>query len=86
MDMNIKWTEFSMEAEVDAYGLSRLCLAHNSACAERDRLAIVNAELLAALGWIEKSLTLAGDPELACQQYQLDIARAAIAKSEETAK
>ena len=49
--------------------------------AERDRLRQVNAELVAALEWIVKSLTLAGDPELACQEYQLGIARAALAKA-----
>ena len=49
---------------------------------ERDRLRQVNAELLAALRLIVKSLTLAGAPELACQEYQLGIARAAIAKAQ----
>jgi hypothetical protein len=45
------------------------------------RLIAAAPELLDALQNIVNSLTLAGPPELACQQYQLDTARAAIAKA-----
>lgn len=30
MDMNRDWTPFAVEAEVEAFGTSRLCKAHNS--------------------------------------------------------
>lgn len=48
------------------------------ATAERDSLRAENARLREALENIVKSLTLAGEPELACQNYQLEIARAAL--------
>ena len=48
MDFNRDWTQFALDAEVDAYGTARIVKAHNALRAENRRLRAALTDLYEA--------------------------------------